>query len=106
MAENSQTQSQPGTQDVPDHPQLRKHNNPTQEQEDDGPVVRGDGTVLPGRGEDKPRNPKKKMWEESVERGKFEEEQQAKVEREIIGSQGEAEREAEGEGAQRKRDEL
>ncbi|KAF9736296.1 hypothetical protein PMIN04_007443 [Paraphaeosphaeria minitans] len=98
MAERSQTQQ--AAQDVPDHPQLRKHANPTQEEEDAGPVVRGDGTVLPARGEDKPRNPKKKMWEESVERVKFEE-RQREAEREILGSQDEA-----GKEGERKRDEL
>ncbi|KAF2437366.1 Sec20-domain-containing protein [Karstenula rhodostoma CBS 690.94] len=102
MAEHSQSQSQQGAEDVPDHPQLRKHN-PTQQQEDDGPVVRGDGTVLPARGEGAPRNTKKKMWEESVEKARFEA-QQAEAEREILGSQKEAEGEAGGQ--RRKRDEL
>lgn len=35
------------------------------------PVKRADGTVLQERG-DKPRNPKKKMWEEDVESTKYE----------------------------------
>ena len=35
------------------------------------PVRRADGTVLQEKG-DKPRNPKKKMWEEDVEAAKYE----------------------------------
>jgi len=38
--------------------------------------VRGDGTVLGER--DRPRNPKKRMWEENVEREKYEKEQAEK----------------------------
>ncbi|KAF1975867.1 Sec20-domain-containing protein [Bimuria novae-zelandiae CBS 107.79] len=67
MAEKAQQQN---TEEVPDHPQFRKQ----QPQEDDGPVVRGDGTVLQERG-DRPKNPKKKVWEENVESAKFEEQQ-------------------------------
>ncbi|KAJ4345247.1 Protein transport protein sec20 [Didymosphaeria variabile] len=79
MAEKSQNQ-QNAEEEVPDHPQLRRKNH----QEDDGPVVRGDGTVLQERA-DRPRNPKKKMWEEDVESAKFEQ-QQKEAEREILGS--------------------
>jgi protein transport protein SEC20 len=74
-------------EETQEHPQLRK--NKPAPVEDEGPVVRGDGTVLPARGEDKPQNPKKKMWEESVERGKMEGDKR--------GAEG---------GAQRQRDEL
>lgn len=95
MAEKAQQNQQ--TEDVPDHPQFRKQ--PPRE-EDTGPVVRGDGTVLPDRG-DRPKNPKKKAWEEDVEREKFEVKQREAEER-ILGEQKAAEAEAEG----RKRDEL
>ncbi|KAL1603509.1 Protein transport protein sec20 [Paraconiothyrium brasiliense] len=93
MAEKSQNAEQ-----VPDHPQLR----PQTHHEDDGPVVRGDGTVLPDRA-DRPRNPKKKMWDEDVESAKFEAKQE-QAEKEILGEQ----RAAEGEAGdkQRRRDEL
>jgi protein transport protein SEC20 len=86
MAEQAQQQQQQqqGEEDV--HPQLRQNR---QQPEDDGPVVRGDGTVL--KESDKPRNPKKKMWDEDVEREKFEQAQQ--------------QQEEEGE-QRRKRDEL
>jgi protein transport protein SEC20 len=67
MAEQAQQQQQG---EVPDHPQFRQQ----QQEEDDGPVVRGDGTVL--QESDKPRNPKKKMWEENVESAKYEQAQQ------------------------------
>ena len=40
-------------------------------QEDKEPVRRADGTVLEARGE-KPRNPKKKMFEADVEDAKYE----------------------------------
>ncbi|KAJ4338855.1 Protein transport protein sec20 [Ascochyta clinopodiicola] len=83
MAENAQQQQQ---EEVPDHPQLRANR---QQPDEKGPVVRGDGTVL--KESDKPRNPKKKMWEEDVERAKYEQAQQ--------------QQQQEGEG-QRKRDEL
>jgi protein transport protein SEC20 len=91
MAEQNQQQQEA------EHPQLRKQ---TQQQEDPNePVVRGDGTVLPARG-DRPANPKKKMWDEGVESAKFEE-QQNLAEQEILQEQAAAE----GKGS-RKRDEL
>ncbi|KAJ4372207.1 Protein transport protein sec20 [Neocucurbitaria cava] len=82
MVEQNQ---QPQGTEMPDHPQLREQTQ--QGKEDEGPVRRGDGTVL--KESDKPRNPKKKMWEENVEREKYEQAQ--------AGQQGEGER---------KRDEL
>ena len=100
MAEQSQNQNQQSTEEVPEHPQLRQQHH----EEDDGPVVRGDGTVLQAR-DDRPRNPKKKMWEESVESAKFEE-QQRQAEREILGEQKAAEGEAGESHQRRKRDEL
>lgn len=90
MAEQNQQQSQQ-QEEVPDHPQFRQ---PRQD-EDEGPVRRGDGTVL--QESDKPRNPKKKMWEENVESAKHEaaqQEQQA-----AAGSGGDS-------SGMRKRDEL
>tara|TARA_R110002003_G_scaffold59_13_gene5320 strand:- start:4684 stop:5454 length:771 start_codon:yes stop_codon:yes gene_type:complete len=63
MAERNQQQRQ---EEVPDHPQFRQQ---AQEAEE-GPVRRGDGTIL--QESDKPRNPKKKMWEEDKERAKYE----------------------------------
>jgi protein transport protein SEC20 len=65
-----------------------------QQEEQKEPVRRGDGTILEERG-DKPKNPKKKMWEESMESQKYEEVQ--------------AQEKAKGEEqkpARRKRDEL
>lgn len=59
-------QKQQQQEEVLDHPQFREQ----REEEDEGPVRRGDGTVL--KESDKPRNPKKKMWEEDKEREKFE----------------------------------
>jgi protein transport protein SEC20 len=82
MAEQAQQQAQQ-QQEEDVHPQLRENR---QQPDDDGPVVRGDGTVL--KESDKPRNPKKKMWEEEVEREKFEARQEQQ------------------EGGRRKRDEL
>lgn len=99
MAESSLNQNQQKGEEVPEHPQFRQQNH----QEDDGPVVRGDGTVLPNR-DDRPRNPKKKMWEEDVESAKFEE-QQRQADEEIRGEQSAAEGEA-SQGQRRKRDEL
>jgi protein transport protein SEC20 len=90
MAEQAQQQQQQqhqGEEDV--HPQLRQNR---QQPEDDGPVVRGDGTVL--KESDKPRNPKKKMWDEDVEREKFEQTQQQQQQQQQQGEQ------------RRKRDEL
>ncbi|KAF2132597.1 Sec20-domain-containing protein [Dothidotthia symphoricarpi CBS 119687] len=78
MAEQNQQQQE----EVLDHPQLREQK---QQESEDGPVVRGDGTVL--KESNKPRNPKKKMWEENVESEKHEQAQ------------------AEGQG-ERQRDEL
>jgi protein transport protein SEC20 len=79
------------------HPQLREQN---QQQQDDKnePVVRGDGTVL--RESDRPRNPKKKMWDEGVESAKFEEEQR-QAEQQLLQEQAAAEGKS-----RRKRDEL
>jgi protein transport protein SEC20 len=85
MAEQNQQQQQ--QEEVPDHPQFREQ----RQEEDDGPVRRGDGTIL--KESDKPRNPKKKMWEEDVEREKYEAKQQE-------AAAGEAS------GETRKRDEL
>ena len=82
MAEQQQQQQQQ-QQEEDVHPQLRQSR---QQPDDEGPVVRGDGTVL--KESDKPRNPKKKMWEEDVEREKFEAQQEQQ------------------EGGRRKRDEL
>jgi protein transport protein SEC20 len=88
MAEqnNQQQQQQQQQEEVPDHPQFREQ----KKEEDEGPVRRGDGTVL--KESSKPRNPKKKMWEEDVEREKMEAKQ-----REVTGETG---------GEARKRDEL
>lgn len=60
MAEQNQQQS---VEEVPDHPQFRKQK-PVED--NSGPVVRGDGTVLPDRG-DRPKNPLKRVWPESGE---------------------------------------
>jgi protein transport protein SEC20 len=84
MAEQNQQQ-------VPDHPQFRK---PQQSEEQDGPVVRGDGTVL--QESDRPRNPKKKMWDENVESAKHEQAQ---------AKQAQQQEQPEASG-HRKRDEL
>jgi protein transport protein SEC20 len=73
MAENKQQQQE----EVPDHPQFREPR-----KDDEGPVRRGDGTVL--KESDKPRNPKKKMWVEDVEREKFE----AKEAEKVAGGEG------------------
>jgi protein transport protein SEC20 len=89
MAEQSQQQQE----EVPDHPQFRQQQQP---EEEEGPVVRGDGTVL--KESDKPRNPKKKMWEENVEREKYEvQQQQQQQQQQQPGGEG---------GQRRKRDEL
>jgi len=85
MAENQQKQAE----EVPDHPQFRQQ----VQQEDDGPVRRGDGTIL--QESDKPRNPKKKMWEENVESAKHEAKQ----------AQGRV-AEGDAQGSARTRDEL
>jgi protein transport protein SEC20 len=85
MAEQNQQKQQ---EEVPDHPQFRQQ----RQEEEEGPVRRGDGTIL--KESDKPRNPKKKMWEENVEREKHE----AKQEQAAGGG--------EGSGETRKRDEL
>ncbi|KAF2742587.1 hypothetical protein M011DRAFT_412200 [Sporormia fimetaria CBS 119925] len=61
-------------------------------EEEEGPIVRGDGTVLEKR--DRPANPKKKMWEEDVEAAKHERETAAKTDQAAAG------------GSRRKRDEL
>lgn len=83
MAEQAQQQAQE-QQEEDVHPQLRQNR---QQPDEEGPVVRGDGTVL--KESDKPRNPKKKMWEEDAEREKFE-----------------ARQEQQQEGGRMKRDEL
>lgn len=64
MAEKNQQQQQ--NEEVPDHPQFRE----PRKDEDEGPVRRGDGTIL--QESNKPRNPKKRMWEENVESAKYE----------------------------------
>lgn len=88
------------------HPQLqeqgKKGGNGGQEGEKEQ-VVRGDGTVLPERGSDRPVNPKKKMWDEGVEEKKHEE---AERERERVEKEKEAAAAGDGGGARRKRDEL
>jgi protein transport protein SEC20 len=89
MAEQNQQQQQQ-QEEVPDHPQFREQ----RQEEDEGPVRRGDGTIL--KESDKPRNPKKKMWEEDVEREKYEAQQ--------VQQQQAAGGDASGET--RKRDEL
>jgi protein transport protein SEC20 len=86
MAEQNQHQQQ---EEVPDHPQFRQQ----RKDEDEGPVTLGDGTVL--KESDKPRNPKKKMWEEDVESAKRDQTQAQ-----------ETQAEQEGSGQRRKRDEL
>ncbi|KAF2682778.1 hypothetical protein K458DRAFT_341625 [Lentithecium fluviatile CBS 122367] len=78
------------------HPQLREQSQHQQEDSNE-PVVRGDGTVLQER--DRPKNPKKKMWDEGVESAKFEQ-QQREAERQLLQEQAAAEGEAQ------KRDEL
>jgi len=83
--QNQQNQQQQSNEEVPDHPQFRQQNQPPTEDEE---VRRGDGTVL--NASDKPRNPKKKMWEENVESAKHE--------------QAQAEQQGEGQG--REKDEL
>jgi protein transport protein SEC20 len=85
MAEHNQQQQQ---EEVPDHPQFRQQ----QREEDEGPVTLGDGTVL--KESDKPRNPKKKMWDEGVESAK----------REQVQAQGEQQQA--GSAQRTKRDEL
>jgi protein transport protein SEC20 len=87
MAEQNQ---QPKQEEVPDHPQFREQ----RQEEDEGPVRRGDGTIL--KESDKPRNPKKKMWEEDVEREKYEAAQRQQA---TAGG-------ASADGETRKRDEL
>ncbi|KAF2281302.1 uncharacterized protein EI97DRAFT_429351 [Westerdykella ornata] len=90
MAEQSQ---------AAEHPQLKEERQEGQEREQQKEqVVRGDGTVLPERGNDRPVNPKKKMWDESVEGPKHEnaERERKKAEEAAAGSGG----------ARRKRDEL
>ncbi|KAI4918978.1 uncharacterized protein J4E92_008622 [Alternaria infectoria] len=86
MAEQNQQQQQ--QEEVPDHPQFRQ----PRKDEDEGPVTLGDGTVL--QESDKPRNPKKKMWEEDVESAKRDEAQAQETPAQ------------EGSGQRRKRDEL
>ncbi|KAH7399264.1 Sec20-domain-containing protein [Pyrenochaeta sp. MPI-SDFR-AT-0127] len=88
MAEQSQQRQQ---EEVPDHPQLKEH----QPQEEETVIRRGDGTVL--KDSDKPRNPKKKMWEENVESEKHE---QAQAQPQGVAV------DQESSGQRRKRDEL
>jgi protein transport protein SEC20 len=73
------------------------------------PVVRGDGTVL--QESDRPRNPKKKMWEEDVESAKYEQvrregEQVAQQEGQGQQEQGQGHEQEQQGGGRRKRDEL
>ena len=86
MSEQMQQQQQ---EQVPDHPQLRENR---QQPDEEGPVIRGDGTVL--MESDKPKNPKKRVWEENVERAKYEQAQQQAQQQQPEGEQ------------RRKRDEL
>lgn len=88
MAEQHQQQQQ---EEVPDHPQFREN----QPQEEEEVIKRGDGTVL--KDSDKPRNPKKKMWEENVESEKHRQ-AQAQKQDEAAGHESGEQR--------RKRDEL
>lgn len=93
MAEQSREQQQQQQQqqdDVPNHPQFKQQ---PMHQEEEGPVRRGDGTVL--KDSDKPRNPKKKMWDEQTEAAKLEQ-----------ANQDGPTTEDQGEGQGRKRDEL
>jgi protein transport protein SEC20 len=69
--QQQQQQQQEEEEAMLNHPQLRQQ---PQQPDNEGPVVRGDGTML--KESDKPRNPKKKMWEENVEREKYEQAQQ------------------------------
>jgi protein transport protein SEC20 len=92
MAEQNQQQQEAV------HPQLREQNQ-QQPDEKNEPIVRGDGTVLQERS-DRPRNPKKKMWDEGMESAKFEEEQR-QAEQQLLQEQAAAE----GKSG-RKRDEL
>ena len=69
--EQQQQQQREEEEAMLNHPQLRQQ---PQQPDNKGPVVRSDGTVL--KESDKPRNPKKKMWEEDVEREKHEQAQQ------------------------------
>ena len=84
MAEQAQQQQQQQQGEEAVHPQLRQNR---QQPEDDGPVVRGDGTVLEERGG--PRNPKKKMWDEGVERERFERAQQQQQQQQQQDKEGE-----------------
>ncbi|PSN69671.1 hypothetical protein BS50DRAFT_571042 [Corynespora cassiicola Philippines] len=70
MAEQQQQQQQ----NMDEHPQLREGGQNQQAEGGNEPVVRGDGTVL--QESDRPRNPKKKMWEEDVESARHEQAQQ------------------------------
>lgn len=81
MAEQNQQPQRQGEEkeEMPDHPQFRQQ----RQEKDEGPVRRGDGTIL--KESDKPRNPKKKMWEENVESAKHE-----AVQQEAAAGSGEA----------------
>jgi len=85
MVEQNQRQQQ--QDEVPDHPQFRQQ---PMQQAEEGPVRRGDGTLL--KESDKPRNPKKKMWDEQAETAKLE--------------QANQETEQRNQDQERKRDEL
>jgi protein transport protein SEC20 len=73
------------SQQTQDHPQLREHHHAEGES---GPVVRGDGTVLPDRPSDRPVNPKKKVWDEDVESAKHAEVEAEKSQTEQPRSSG------------------
>jgi protein transport protein SEC20 len=94
MAEQNQQQQQQ-EEEVPDHPQFRQQ----RQEEQEGPVRRGDGTIL--KESDKPRNPKKKMWDEDVESKKREAEQ-AEAQQQAAAEDGQSG----GSETRRKRDEL
>ncbi|KAF2705348.1 hypothetical protein K504DRAFT_388548 [Pleomassaria siparia CBS 279.74] len=77
MAEQSQQQQQEA--------QEQQQQQQQQGDEQHEPVVRGDGTVL--QESDRPRNSKKRIWEESVESKKYEEAQAAEQAKQTQGHQ-------------------
>ncbi|KAF2204471.1 Sec20-domain-containing protein [Delitschia confertaspora ATCC 74209] len=99
MAEKQQSQSQQQgeqrSKDVREQAQTQSQA-PAQQNADAGsaegqdsseghPVRRGDGTILQERG-DRPSNPKKRMWEEGVEREKFERAEREEVQQQQEGT--------------------
>lgn len=102
MAEENQNQNQ-GEEQV--HPQFREHR--TEEgNEEEKVVVRGDGTVLPKRGEAQKPNPKKKMWDADVEREKYEEMIKERLEKDTQSGGGEKVEQAGEVEGRREKDEL